>query len=239
MKKGILPVLVLLILFLMFPGMTSAVTNLVKKNITVFTGVTVYLDKQQLDMRDANGKEVEAFIYNGTTYLPVRAVSKAIGKPITWDGKEGSLYIGENNSDEPLVYLNDLDYFNMQAKLKMSKSTVVKDNLGNSYNISMKAQQGNKTQWIEYIIDGQYSKFKGRLIVPYELRTTTYTGYIQVFGDDKLLYTSPTMTGGVEPVDFEVDITGVLKLKLEFNGASYFNIHGDIHEYMIVNPGLY
>ena len=36
-------------------------------------------------MTDANGKAVEAFIYNGTTYVPIRAVSNAFGADIGYD----------------------------------------------------------------------------------------------------------------------------------------------------------
>ena len=38
---------------------------------------------------------VEPFIYNGTTYLPVRAVGDAIGKQVTWDGGSKTVYLGE------------------------------------------------------------------------------------------------------------------------------------------------
>ena len=38
---------------------------------------------------------MEPFIYNGTTYLPVRAVGEALGKQVGWDGKTKTVYIGE------------------------------------------------------------------------------------------------------------------------------------------------
>ena len=41
-------------------------------------------------------QEQEPFIYNGTTYLPVRAIGDAFGKNVSWDGGSKTVYIGEN-----------------------------------------------------------------------------------------------------------------------------------------------
>ena len=46
-----------------------------------------------------DGKELstsaEPFIYNGTTYLPIRAVGEAVGKEVTWNGGTNTVYLGE------------------------------------------------------------------------------------------------------------------------------------------------
>jgi hypothetical protein len=71
-----------------------------------------------LEPKDANGNPVEAFMYNGTTYLPVRAISSAFDKSIVWDGETSGVYIGKHNGDTPATQpadtatqLMDLDYF--------------------------------------------------------------------------------------------------------------------------------
>jgi hypothetical protein len=78
-----------------------AIAASVQKAITVSTGITIYVDDVKLNPTDANGSPVEVFLYNGTTYLPVRAVSTALGKPIEWDGTTRSVYIGAHKSAEP------------------------------------------------------------------------------------------------------------------------------------------
>lgn len=40
-----------------------------------------------VDLKDANGMAVEPFAIDGTTYLPVRAVSDAVGLDVEWDQK--------------------------------------------------------------------------------------------------------------------------------------------------------
>ena len=49
------------------------------KNIDVFTGVSIFVDGRELHPADATGNDVEAFIYEGTTYVPLRAENKQDG----------------------------------------------------------------------------------------------------------------------------------------------------------------
>lgn len=63
------------------------------KRITVYPGVTVYVDGRKLNPKDANGRAVEVFNYNGTVYLPVRAICEALGKPVQWDGGSRSVFV--------------------------------------------------------------------------------------------------------------------------------------------------
>lgn len=65
----------------------------------IYNNIKIYVDGVKLDPKDANGNAVEPFIYNGTTYLPVRAVGEAIGKTVTWDGATQSVYLGEKLGD--------------------------------------------------------------------------------------------------------------------------------------------
>lgn len=60
-----------------------------------YSGIHLVVDGVPITPKDANGVEVEPFVYNGTTYLPVRAVGEAIGKQVTWEGSTQTVYIGE------------------------------------------------------------------------------------------------------------------------------------------------
>lgn len=61
----------------------------------LYSNIKIYVDGVKVEPKDANGTAVEPFIYNGTTYLPVRAVGQAIGKQVNWDGATQSVWIGE------------------------------------------------------------------------------------------------------------------------------------------------
>lgn len=60
----------------------------------MYDNIKIYMDGELVEPKDANGQTVEPFIYNGTTYLPVRAVGNAIGKEVNWDGVEKVVYLG-------------------------------------------------------------------------------------------------------------------------------------------------
>lgn len=81
MKKRIPAIILMFALFLT----TSYAANTYRKTIAVTSGVNVEFNNEAIDMKDANGKAVEAFIYNGTTYVPIRAVSNAFGADIGYD----------------------------------------------------------------------------------------------------------------------------------------------------------
>ena len=65
-----------------------------QRNIDVtYDNYKVYIDNTLADLTDANGTTVEPFVYNGTTYLPVRGVAQAMGAQVTYDGASRSVYI--------------------------------------------------------------------------------------------------------------------------------------------------
>ena len=50
-----------------------------------YNNIKVSLDGAQVALVDANGSPVEPFAIDGTTYLPIRAVSSALGLEVGWD----------------------------------------------------------------------------------------------------------------------------------------------------------
>lgn len=62
--------------------MPSAFAMVSKMNIPVnFNNIKIVIDGTEL------ATDKEAFIYEGTTYLPVRAVAEAVGKEVAWNGE--------------------------------------------------------------------------------------------------------------------------------------------------------
>lgn len=102
---------------------------LAQKQITVSTGVNIYVDDVKLNPVDANGKPVEVFIHNGTTYLPVRAVSQALGKPVSWEGKTNSVYIGKHDASV-IQILDQFDNIAIQWEDK-ALERMIRNYLGN------------------------------------------------------------------------------------------------------------
>lgn len=50
-----------------------------------YANMKVTLNGQAVELRDAYGNKVEPFTINGTTYLPVASIGKALGLNVSWD----------------------------------------------------------------------------------------------------------------------------------------------------------
>lgn len=68
-------------------------TQMIEAN---YMGIKLVVDGLKVTPKDAAGHEIEPFISNGTTYLPVRAVAEALGQDVEWDGATKTVYIGDN-----------------------------------------------------------------------------------------------------------------------------------------------
>ena len=61
---------------------------------TLRPDVTVRIDGVTCDFYNAQRKEVHPILYNGTTYIPLRAVGELMGKNVNWDGTTGTASLG-------------------------------------------------------------------------------------------------------------------------------------------------
>ena len=64
-------------------GVTATATA--KRSIQVEDGIGITINGATFIPRDASGKEVSVFLYNGTTYVPVRAISEALGMDVSFN----------------------------------------------------------------------------------------------------------------------------------------------------------
>lgn len=192
---------------------SPALAALAGKTIQVFTGVDVYVNDARVEPKDANGNPVEVFVYNGTTYLPIRAIGNALGMPVQWEGKTNSAYVGKHQGDKPAVWLKDLDYFVGESWDTYDG----KDNLGVEHRDAIHGPRYNSSTTNIYLINGQYSAISGSFFQGYNNRSSFDVSILEIYGDDELLYRAE-MKGGVKPLDFYVSLNGVLELKVKLSG---------------------
>ena len=140
-----------------------------------YTGIRLFVDGGEYIPTDANGKVVEPFIYNGTTYLPVRAVANAFGKDVIWDGANQIVYLGKKDQNQPDNYLDRLQYVGYRESDNSSWFSLVNsitDYNGKEYKggILFSVRAGRHEGWqnceMDYALNSQYSKLCGTIVLP-------------------------------------------------------------------------
>lgn len=71
---------------------------------------TIIVDNVTRTFTDVNGKRVYPLLYQGSTYLPVRAIGELMGKTVAWDGGTRTVTLSASGNDGGLV--TDADTFN-------------------------------------------------------------------------------------------------------------------------------
>ncbi len=190
------------------------------ENIEVaYDNIKIYMDGELVDPRDANGQKVEPFIYNGTTYLPVRAVGTAIGKEVSWDGVEKVVYLGAKpgNADnwfdvcKPYQYkqgteytLVDNKYFVMSGK-KYTNGFV----LNNGYKHSSEAL---------FNLEGEYSSLS--FTVGHIDDTEQADVTLNIYLDGIIAYTKELKYDDVAS-NVTIPLDGAKQMKIEISGGWY------------------
>lgn len=81
-------------------GSALAATGKVTKELE-YRDISVTLDGEKLDLRDAKGSAVEPFMFDGTNYLPVRALAESLGLEVAWDSANATVVLTTPGDAEP------------------------------------------------------------------------------------------------------------------------------------------
>lgn len=181
----------------------------------VANGIKIVIDGQKVNPTDANGNTVEPIIYNGTTYLPVRAVANAFGKAVYWDGPNYTVYLGDMDGklEYPSKEISNDDsigsgWFNASGDR-------LKDNYGNRYSRAICSTYSDND--FEVLCNYKYSKLKGTIYIVNGF-SSDYSGQIVIKTDGKTVYTSSELDKRSAPINLDVNITGCNDLEIICTG---------------------
>lgn len=194
----------------------------------MYDNIKILIDGVEYTATDANGNVVEPFIYNGTTYLPVRGIANAFDKEVDWEPQTSTVVLGSKNYD----WLDQMGYANYEtsgnANNLVAWETGKKGCDGIMYDRGLMlklwydddygAKENNdgtysSYQNIEYLLNNNYSSFEGKLLCEPNA-TNNQNVIVKIYGDGNLLYTSPPLTKGTKAVDFKVDVSNYKVLKI-------------------------
>ena len=95
--------MVTMLLLVCITGSALATSGKVTKELE-YRNISVTLDGEKLDLRDAKGNAVEPFMFEGTNYLPVRALAESLGLSVSWDGANATVVL-TSPAEEEATYI--------------------------------------------------------------------------------------------------------------------------------------
>ncbi|MDF2881244.1 MAG: copper amine oxidase domain protein [Clostridiaceae bacterium] len=191
----------------------------IKETISVLydKGVSVKVDGANLNLGDK-----APIIYNGTTYLPVRAVAEAIGKPVNWDNDTRTVYLGTMDKLTkltPEMIKGDCTTFTKQTdRLSIENYSVL---------------EGIPFEWFDnstdFIVNSKFTKMKFTVIVKNPDKRTGV--YVKAGKEYKEELFKGTFDEGLNTATYEVDISNRDKVRVYFNTNI---LYGDEHPQIII-----
>lgn len=214
----------------------------------IYDNIKILIDGVEYTAKDANGNVIEPFIYNGTTYLPVRGIANAFNKEVEWEPQTSTVILGSKNYD----WLDQMGYANYETSGKENTLTAwvpdasatdgIKYNRGIRFRLGYGgyngagAQENNDSTWssyqnVEYLLNSNYKSFKGKMTCAREETVTdslrnSQSVIVKIYGDNNLLYTSPPLTKGAKAVEFDIDISNYKILKINTSIPNLFKDSG-------------
>ena len=176
----------------------------------VYNNIRLVVDGKEVVPRDGNGNTVEPFVYNGTTYLPLRACVDAItggSKEVAWDAGSSTIYIGNYNAEE------------MSKNVKMNTLQPISGSAFKEYTFlsrqtTIKSDNANLCHGT-FLLGGKYKTFNAMLLGVDTTDGTSKENTI-VFrdADTRRELASYTIKAFEEPINISIDVTGVDKLDI-------------------------
>ncbi|MDR0273236.1 MAG: hypothetical protein LBI27_07975 [Clostridiales bacterium] len=248
MKKSI-TILCMIAIAILIPA--GVLANAVTRNIEVsFRNIRIFIDGEELIARDGAGNRVEPFIYEGTTYLPVRAIAEAFDKDVVWDAGSAFIHLNTPGSPttptptlgSPLLGLLDWNATNVNIRqysnLTNNGGGYTADIDGVSYPNSLRigrtsgiTASGSEGERAVFNLNGEYTLLTGHAAASGRSSSGNNTADIRIFGDDELLATYSFTTAGIQPIS--VDVTGVQILTIRGRNTS-----GSAFETLVLNPHI-
>ncbi len=176
--------------------------------------------------------EQKPFMYNGTTYVPLRYISENLGEQVKWDNKTQTIHIGEIEEDTVVYPKNGIEPMNEQIGHRYNNLTygykssrMRSDNIGNSYEsyiileVSDWAYGEDTYTYVEFPLNGNYKSFKADLAIPDEYKSSKANMTLVVNNDGEEVYRKNFVAGDM-PDKLNVDVSGVAKIQIKLTTDS-------------------
>ena len=192
-------------------------------------GIKIYVDGNLKKPTDVNGNVVEPMIYDGTTYLPVRALTGMLtDKEVAWDQQSQTVYIGQRPDvgvkSVPIDEVEAYDTYSNGA-VGASSSLYTGKNaqftvLGDTYSpFNRMSLRGGGYR--VYKLDSNYDSIHGKFIIPFDnlgSKAVSALRFYSVGQHETTLIKEYYAQAGDPVIDVDVNLQGCNSLKIEGRG---------------------
>ena len=193
-------------------------------------GIKIYVDGNLKKPTDVNGNVVEPMIYDGTTYLPVRALTGMLtDKEVAWDQQSQTVYIGQRpDVGVKSVPIDELEAYDTHSNAYASSSLYTgKDAqftvLGDTYSPFNRMRLSGMGYRV-YKLDSNYDSIHGKFIIPFDRLGTYAESTLQFYNVDQYgeetLIKEYSAKAGDAAIDVDVNLQGCNFLKIKGKGDS-------------------
>ena len=184
----------------------------------LYNNIKIYVDGIKINPKDANGTKVEPFIYNGTTYLPVRAIGNALGKEVSWDGNTNTVYIGKSPQQTSFLTIAcpsyEFDKYNYKEYTIENGESFSMGGIQytNGFYASASTNLNNAHNVAYYNLNSKYKKMS--FIAGAVDNKLTNDAEIRIYADGKSVK-SIDISSDISPKEYSVSLDYALQLKIE------------------------
>ena len=185
-----------------------------------YDNIKVYRDNVLCDLRDSNGTKVEPFIYNGTTYLPLRATADLAGMNVTWEGSSKSVYLWDEMTANHTNLMEVCPpYETVWMKKYLHSEGQSFEMAGNKYSDGLVSTVGNA--YALFNLDGRYSTMN---LTVGHIDGEPATDRCLTFIVDGQVVDEVELPEGCLPKEISVPLRHGLQLKIVATGKYWVNI---------------
>jgi hypothetical protein len=199
------------------------------------TQIKVYFEdlRYMFDGVEKNPTGAKGFIYEGTTYVPLRFVSEALGKEVTWQEEAKTIHVGQ--VPLPSMKLTDLPVSGQDEANGLAinnwKSGGHHTAAEAAFTINGKAYSNGIGLYLHdspyppyirtggnasYDLSGKYTRLTGLIGAGNSTLSDTAEGTLTIIGDGKELLSITGILANHNPKKVDVDVTGVQELRINF-----------------------
>lgn len=179
--------------------------------------------------------EDKPFIYNGTTYVPLRYIAENLGEQVKWEGETQTIHIGEMKEAAAVYPDSGIEHMSYNVMENSGNKFFygegpVKDTVGNEYSNSIRLlvreQISKDYSWneISFPLNGQYKEFKAVAGLTEAYKAAGFSGDLIISLDGEIVL-EKEMKSGDFPEDITVDVKNANKITFKLQSNAEANLY--------------